>query len=285
MIEPLTEADCDLRDFSYMPLDVVRLRDSEGAVISSGDEFRAAVLLWCASWHQVPAASLPNDDRLLANLAGFGRDMKRWKAVREGALRGFIECSDGRLYHPVIAEKANEAAAKRRSQQKRTANATKARKKKDDERNGQRNDERNVHQGKGIEEKGIEEEKKENALRASDDFPKDAFDRFYGRYPHKVGRAAALKAFAGARKSGVPFARLMSGLDRYIASKPPDRAWCNPATWLNQHRWDDEPDNVLPLRTQKSGSPTAMELLKSGIFDEPTSEQDFDLDLRANPAH
>lgn len=92
-----------------MPLDVVRLRDSDIAAISSGDEFRCAVLLWCASWHQVPAASLPDDDIVLAQLAGYGRVIKEWKKVREGSLRGWVKCSDGRLYHPVVAEKANEA--------------------------------------------------------------------------------------------------------------------------------------------------------------------------------
>ena len=103
---PLTPEDCDLRDFEFMPLDVVRLRDSDLASLVSGDEFRAAVLLWCASWHQVPAASLPMDDMVLAKLAGYGRVVKEWQAVRDGALRGWIQCSDGRLYHPVIAEKA-----------------------------------------------------------------------------------------------------------------------------------------------------------------------------------
>ncbi|WP_328820683.1 DUF1376 domain-containing protein [Permianibacter fluminis] len=103
---PLTPSDCDLRDFAFMPLDVVRLRDSDIASLTSGDEFRAAVLLWCASWHQVPAASLPDDDVVLAKLAGYGRVVKEWLTVREGALRGWIRCSDGRLYHPVIAEKA-----------------------------------------------------------------------------------------------------------------------------------------------------------------------------------
>jgi hypothetical protein len=29
--------------------------------------------------------------------------------VRQGALRGWAKCDDGRLYHPVVAEKANEA--------------------------------------------------------------------------------------------------------------------------------------------------------------------------------
>jgi hypothetical protein len=106
---PLTPVDCDLRDFAFMPLDVVRLRDSDLAVTSEADEFRCAVLLWCASWHQVPAASLPDDDKALAQYAGYGRVVKEWLKVRAGALRGWVKCADGRLYHAVVAEKANEA--------------------------------------------------------------------------------------------------------------------------------------------------------------------------------
>jgi hypothetical protein len=106
---PLTPADCDLRDFAFMPLDVVRLRDSDLAVTAEADEFRCAVLLWCASWHQVPAASLPDDDKILAQYAGYGRVVKEWLKVREGALRGWVKCADGRFYHAVVAEKANEA--------------------------------------------------------------------------------------------------------------------------------------------------------------------------------
>jgi hypothetical protein len=127
MTEPLVPSDLDLRNFPYMPLDVVRLRDSNIAVVSSGEEFRAAVLLWCSAWHQVPAASLPDDDRLLASLAGFGRDIDGWLKVKEVALRGFMRCADGRLYHPVIAEKAIEADDKRRSYHTRTAKARAAR--------------------------------------------------------------------------------------------------------------------------------------------------------------
>ncbi|NPT44325.1 DUF1376 domain-containing protein [Paraburkholderia sp. 1N] len=107
--EPLTPFDCDLRDFQFFPLDALRLRDSDLAALSTGDEFRAAVLLWCAAWHQVPAASLPDDDRVLANLIGYGRDTEGWKAVKDGAMRGWVKCSDGRLYHPVVAEKAISA--------------------------------------------------------------------------------------------------------------------------------------------------------------------------------
>ena len=117
---PITNADCDLRDFPFMPLDVVRLRDSDIAALSSGEEFRSAVLLWCASWHQVPAASLPDDDIVLAQLSGFGRVVKEWKKVRNAALRGWIKCTDGRLYHPIIAEKANDAWAAKLTQRWKT---------------------------------------------------------------------------------------------------------------------------------------------------------------------
>lgn len=98
-----------------MELDVRRLRDSEFSASVTGEAFRAGVLLWCAAWHQVPAASLPDNDTELSNLAGFGRVIREWKRVREQALNGFIKCSDGRLYHAVIAEKAMAAfAAKER---------------------------------------------------------------------------------------------------------------------------------------------------------------------------
>jgi len=110
--EPLTPADCDLRDFQYMELDVSRLRDSKFAATPNAEAFRAGVLLWCAAWHQVPAASLPDDDVELANLAGYGRmpvSVREWRKVRQEALNGFVRCSDGRLYHDVIAEKALSA--------------------------------------------------------------------------------------------------------------------------------------------------------------------------------
>ncbi|UTV56469.1 DUF1376 domain-containing protein [Burkholderia arboris] len=117
---PLTAADCDLRDFAFMPLDVVRLRDSDIAALSTADEFRSAVLLWCAAWHQVPAASLPDDDRVLAQLAGYGRVVTEWRKVRDGALRGWVKCADGRLYHPVVAEKARDAWAAKHEQRYKT---------------------------------------------------------------------------------------------------------------------------------------------------------------------
>jgi hypothetical protein len=144
LLPPLVPADVDLRDFGFMPLDVLRLRDSDLAALAGGDAFKAAVLLWCVAWHQVPAASLPKDDRLLARHSGAGTS---WRKVKEEALRGFVECSDGRLYHATIAEKAREAWAAKATQRARTAAATAAREAKrreqQAERDGQRNEPRN----------------------------------------------------------------------------------------------------------------------------------------------
>jgi hypothetical protein len=86
-----------------MPLDVIRLIDSDMFAETTGDEFKAAVALWCKSWTQVPAASLPNKDMVLAHLSG---NSAKWKRIKEGAMRGWILCSDDRWYHPVVAEKA-----------------------------------------------------------------------------------------------------------------------------------------------------------------------------------
>lgn len=107
--DPLVPGDVDLTDFAFMPLDVRRLRDSRFTATVDGEAFKVGLLLWCASWHQRPAASLPDDDIELAQLAGFGRVVKEWRKVRNEALYGWIQCSDGRLYHPTIAEKALES--------------------------------------------------------------------------------------------------------------------------------------------------------------------------------
>ncbi len=117
--KPLVPPECDLRGLPSMLLDVQRLKRSDLATHSTGDEFKAAMLLWCESWQETPAASLPDDDRKLAHWAGV--TPTRWKRLRAGALRGWVKCSDGRLYHSVLAEKAKEAWEARLAQRERAA--------------------------------------------------------------------------------------------------------------------------------------------------------------------
>jgi hypothetical protein len=102
---PLKPADCNLRDFQFMPLDVKRLLTSETWILGTGEEKAAAIALWLESWHQFPAGSLPDNDRMLAHLS----QSKSWARVKAHALRGWVKCSDGRLYHAVVSEKVLEA--------------------------------------------------------------------------------------------------------------------------------------------------------------------------------
>lgn len=107
---PLVPAEVDLTDFRFMPLEVARLLDSEIMALENAEAFRAGVASWCKGWHQIPAASLPTDDAVLCKTLGYGRDLKTWGKLRKaGALRGWVLCSDGRMYHPIVAEKALEA--------------------------------------------------------------------------------------------------------------------------------------------------------------------------------
>lgn len=76
---------------------------------------------------------------------------------------------------------------------------------------------------------------------SQDDWPENFRDQFWKKYPHKIGRIRALELLAQTRKSGVTWSDLIQGLDAYIRSKPKDREWCNPATWLSEGRWDDRP--------------------------------------------
>jgi len=124
-IPPMTPPDCDLRGMPFMPLDIVRLLDSDLYALSTGDEFKAALSLWCRAFLQVPAGSLPDDERILAHLSGAG---SRWTKVRGIALRGWAKASDGRLYHGVVAEKARDAWTARVAMRARTeaARAAKA---------------------------------------------------------------------------------------------------------------------------------------------------------------
>lgn len=83
-----------------MPLDVIRLRASDLANNSTGDEFKAAILLWCAAWHQTPPGTLPDDDGVLARMVGV--HILKWRNIKAMALHGFAKRKDARLEHPLI---------------------------------------------------------------------------------------------------------------------------------------------------------------------------------------
>jgi hypothetical protein len=127
---PLVPPECDLRGLPFMALDIVRLFSSTFNAIANDSEWRAGLTLWAKAHHELPAGSLPQDDACLAQVAGLGRDMSQWKKVKKIALRGWFKCVDGRLYHPVVAEKVLAAWMERLVARKRSKNGNNSRWKK-----------------------------------------------------------------------------------------------------------------------------------------------------------
>lgn len=145
---PLIEAHIDLTKLPYMPLEVRRLLESDTWIEAANHPYLGHVLisLWCASWRQVPAGSLPWNAHLLARMSF--RSLAELEPLMPEILKSWIPCSDGRLYHPVVCEKAMEAWEKLTKDMRRVAAASLAnkarfRKNRDDHRNGKRDEERN----------------------------------------------------------------------------------------------------------------------------------------------
>lgn len=91
------------------------------------------------------------------------------------------------------------------------------------------------------------------------------FAEFWQAYPKKVGKQAALKSFARAIKN-VDLQTLLAAVERQKRSpqwsKDNGQYIPNPATWLNQGRWDDE-GTIAPMN---SGNVFA-ELVQRGEFE------------------
>jgi uncharacterized protein YdaU (DUF1376 family) len=187
--EPLTSIEDDISGLDGFMLNTDRLMVSELWALSTGDEFKAALGLWCRAWKQTPAGSLPNDERVLAAFSGAGRD---WHKVRDMALRGFVACDDGRLYHKTLCEDVKRAAESKRKRKDRTKAASEAR---NGQRNGQRNDNRNggrddehkppVTESHRQDRTGQEVKKGLPSLLSG----ADGFEEFWNAYPKRSGNA------------------------------------------------------------------------------------------------
>jgi hypothetical protein len=127
MTAPLVPPDIVIPRLPWVPIYADRLWESNFWGVATDAEFRAAFCLWLKAWNQKPPGSLPTDDRLLCRLAELNGNLAKWHKVKRIALRHWIECDDGRLYHPVVAEVVIDAANKLKGKQERMANARAAR--------------------------------------------------------------------------------------------------------------------------------------------------------------
>jgi hypothetical protein len=273
---PLIDSDCDLSGLPFMPLEVDRLTNSEWWIEAMAEDPRAAaaaVNLWVAAWRQPVPASLPNNQRVLARLAMV--DWQVWTEVADRVLAKWILCDDGRLYHPVVAEKAMDAwrgrvafMAAKRAESERGKAAAEARwgaPKVEAQKSLSGNDNRQKTPLEACARiaDAIHLRKKEEVLREEKDsspkldlalpvvdppevgitFPPD-FERWWGIYPRKVGKGAAFKAWKaakstiGGRGASARLEKAASALRQACAGKDP-RFIPHPTTWLNSGRYDD----------------------------------------------
>ncbi len=86
------------------------------------------------------------------------------------------------------------------------------------------------------------------AKASSEDARQKPFDIFWSAYPSKVGKGRARASFEIAAKrirrdGGDPLPVMLEALERAVASarwRDPTYTIPNPATWLNQERWEDD---------------------------------------------
>jgi hypothetical protein len=166
MTPPLVPPDTVIPRLPWVPIYADRLWESNFWGVATDAEFRAAFCLWLKSWNQKPPGSLPTDDRILCRLAELGGNLRKWKKVKPVALRHWIQCDDGRLYHPTISELVLDAHEKLRRGQERTSAATANRwngsntNVRNGDRNALRNGDRNDHPHGSVDGDDLKIEKK-----------------------------------------------------------------------------------------------------------------------------
>ena len=89
-----------------------------------------------------------------------------------------------------------------------------------------------------------------------DAMPRGSFEKFWSAYPKKVGKQAAKKAFDRVK---VPVETLLTAIERQKCSaqwsKDNGQYIPNPATWLNQGRWEDELEPENAANSRKKNQP------------------------------
>lgn len=192
-------------------------------------EIGAYMLLLMAMWQR--GGSLPDDDGKLQRVARVGRE---WPKVW-AALKPFFTVENGLVENKRLTQELQKVAAKRevnahagslggrakalKNNKQALANATVSLKQPYPEPEPER--------------KKQERRARERALRSE-------FEDFWNGWPNKVGKPKALTSFIGKRKTH-SLQAIIAGRDRYVRTKPPDRPWLNPATFLNQERFNDQP--------------------------------------------
>jgi uncharacterized protein YdaU (DUF1376 family) len=201
--------------------------------------------------------SLPDDDRALAAIARVSSD--EWSGMKD-TIRAFFKTRRGRLHHKRCDRELDREDELSRRRSERATNAAHKRHGKSktsmlraDTQHARSTD--TVMLGDATRPDQTREKKEDPPTpQRGEGEGGGPFEAWWSAYPEKVGKGAARRAYAKARKKA-DAETLLAGVARYRASKPADRAWCNPATWLNQERWLDRLGLALVTGTDDLGLP------------------------------
>ncbi len=86
-------------------------------------------------------------------------------------------------------------------------------------------------------------------VRSDNPWPPDWAERFWWKYPRRIGKAGALRKLDTIRKAGkVPFEKIESAVMRYaeIAVGMEAKFIKHPETWLSKGCWDDDSSVIAP---------------------------------------
>jgi hypothetical protein len=233
-------------------LDHERIRQSDTWALAAADIRPWLLMLWMVAWEQTPCGSMPTDPNLIAAKLGMSR--RTFDKNSAVLLRGWTEALDGRLYHPVLTERVRElleyrdAAAKRKADYRAKVLAERG---VPQESHGtdtglprDSHGKNGTSTGTGT---GTLEEKERPSVSPSvtglSKFP-PGFDAFWDAYPRKIGKDAAIRAYAKRRftveQRGVVLNAIATQRNSEAWTREAGRFIPHPATWLNEGRWQDE---------------------------------------------
>ncbi|CAN3992555.1 YdaU family protein [Methylocystis bryophila] len=217
--------------------------------------------------------SLPDDDAQLAEIAGLSD--KDWIRIRDRIRRFFHSGWKHKRIEAELAKAADLSSKRKASAEQRwanrgadthesVANPAPSRSRADanalhlqSESNANamqtqcKTDAIGMHRARAV------QSQSQSSLREDKRARDGAFQQFWTSWPHKVGKPTAERAFA---KCWRELPAILAGLDRYVRAKPPHQAWLNPATFLNQRRWEDEPGAISGAGPPRRGDALAQEL-------------------------
>jgi hypothetical protein len=254
---PIVPAETDLTTFPFMQVPIDRLLSSREWSLSRRNPARAFYLmnLWMAAFHAKPAGSLEDDDITLADIARC--DDGQWASIKAEVMQNWIKCSDGRLYHPFLADIVIDASAKRQANIDKTANARKAKKSQADSLSQSSDSSVTALKEKRLKrnkENQSESESNTNVRSPDADADEPAWDsdsagKFFDEKlwpsrpsrgkcdnPKKPAKAKFIKLVVN---DGWHPEHILRGIKRYASANPDPRFTPMLITFLNQERFDD----------------------------------------------